>query len=297
PEELRGVIDDMLGVHDISRGTAPSGAGSGVALSLLAENDDTPLGAFSKEMAECWGRYATLCLEILAAKVTETRKAAIPRAGQVPELVEWTGKDFAGQTTATVPADAVAPTSRAGQLQKGLLLLDKAVFGLPGDPATTRRFLDFVDMAEGADIEDSVDPDLAKAQRENYRMFLGDVMIPERWDNHAKHIDDHNNRGRKSEAYEQATDEVRETFDTHIAGHETLAAEEMGEQVAKGLVSPALMAAAQGDQPPAAGDAVPAPGELVDPNAPPAGSPDAGYPTPAGTAGPAPAPPSPLPAP
>ncbi len=291
PADLRSAIDDALGWHDISRGDAPAGAGAGVALSLLAEQDDTPLGAFSKELAEGWGRFASLVLEIDAAKVTETRAARIERPGQVPEVIEWTGKDLAGQTTAVVPADAVAPTSRAGQLQKGLLLLDKGVFGPPGDPATTRRFLDFVDLPGGADVEDAVDFHVAKAQRENYRMSLGEVRIPAPFDDHAAHIAEHN-RDRCSEDYELATDEVRSLKDLHVETHETLAAEEMGRQMAKGAVSPALAAAAQAHEPPLAGEPVPAP---VEPPTP--GAPGAGYPVPPGTAGPAPTPPTEAPGP
>lgn len=249
PAELRQTINDILNVHDISRGDRPDGVTAASALSLLAEQDDTPLGAFAKELAECWGRYASLVLEIYAAKVTETRTARIDRAGQVPELVEWTGKDFAGQTTASVPADAVAPTSRGAQLQKGLLLLDKGVFGPPGDPATTRRFLEFVDLPGGAKVEDAVDYQRAAAQRENYRMSLGEVIVPEEFHDHAAHIDAHN-QDRCSEDYERADPEIRAIKDTHIEAHETLAAEEAGAQVAKAAVHPALAAAAQAGAPP-----------------------------------------------
>jgi hypothetical protein len=287
PDALRLVIDDTLGVHDISRGQAPAGAGSGVALSLLSEQDDTPLGAFAKELAETWGRFASLVLQTLAAKATEPRTARLEAPGQVPTIIRWSGAELAGHTTAVVPFDDVAPTSRAAQLQKGLLLLDKGVFGLPGDPGTTRRFLDFVDMPGGTDVDEAVDFHAAKAQRENHELAIGIVKVPADFDDHTTHIREHN-RFRCSDAYERLAEDVRALVDTHVDAHETLAAEEMGEQMAKAAVSPALAAAAQAHEPPGSGEPVP-----TDPAAAPA-DPAASGGTPAvpGAAGPRPQPPT-----
>lgn len=286
PAALRQVIDDALHTHDISRG---EGDGSGVALSLLAEQDDTPVGAYSKELAEAWGRFASLVLQTLAAKAGEGRTARLERPGQMPELVRWSGPELKGCTTATVPLDAVAPTSRAAQLQKGLLLLDKGVFGNPLDPGTMRRFLRFVDMPGGADIEDAIDEDVAKAQRQNHEMALGKVAIPEKWDNHATHIAEIN-RFRKTPRYEQLPPEYQELFELKAQTHETLSAEEAAQQVLKGVVSPALAGAAQAAEPPLSGlDAAGAEElALADPATAAAG----GTPVPPGAAGPRPTPPT-----
>ena len=278
PDALRAVIDDTLGSHEISRGDKPSGVSAASALSLMAEQDDTPLGALAKELAEAWGRFGSLVLQTLAHKATEARTARLERPGQVPELVRWTGAELAGQTTASVPLDAVSPSSRSAQLQKGLLLLDKGIFGPPGDPATSKRFLEFVDMPGGSDVDEAVDFHSAKAQRENYELKLGEVRIPADFDDHAKHIAEHN-RFRCSDSYERAPAEIRDLVDTHVLTHETLAAEEAARQVLKGAVSPALAGAAQAHEPPLAGEPIPA-----DPNDPAAADP-AGVPAVPGAAG------------
>ena len=39
PVDLREAIDDIMGVHDVSRGEAPSNIESGYGLSILVEQD------------------------------------------------------------------------------------------------------------------------------------------------------------------------------------------------------------------------------------------------------------------
>jgi hypothetical protein len=51
PKMLAEQLDDILGLHDVSRGIAPANIESGVGLSVLVEQDTTPLGALTREMA------------------------------------------------------------------------------------------------------------------------------------------------------------------------------------------------------------------------------------------------------
>jgi len=262
-DQCRAAIDDIMGVHNISRGDQD---GSGRALALLAEQDDTPLGALAKEMAEAWGRFATLWLELAQARVTEPRRARIDR-GDVPETATWTGDDFAGQTTAHVPLEAVQPRSRLASFEMAKEL--KRVY--PDMPL--RVFTALADIPGSDDVTEALDPDIARARRENHQMAAGVPALPERWDNHVLHIEELN-RFRKSAAYDDLDEPRQELFDLHATAHEVMAAEEMGAQVAKAAVSPALAAAAQAGEPPLAGEppALPVPGvndqAPADPGAP-----------------------------
>lgn len=267
PERLERVIDDILGVHEISRGGAPAGVDSGVALSLLAEQDDTPVGAMAREIGEAFGRLATLVLRTLEEKVTDThRKARVHREGATPEEVEWTGSDFAGQTTAVVPLEAVAPRSQAAQMQLGFLMWDKKLLTDP------KQFARFTEIPGARDVEAELDLHAAKAQREN-REFVtcpeSQFPVPANFDRHATHVTEHN-RFRLSSRYEQLPKDRQDLIDQHIQGHETLAAEEMGGQLARAKVSPALAAAAQANEPPLAGEPVPDVPQAPMPAVPPA---------------------------
>ena len=248
PERLAAAIDDILGVHDVSRGDAPPNVGSGIGLTILAEHDDTPLGALAAEMADGFGRLGSLALEILAAKVTESRTARVDRAGYTPEEAQWTGEALSGQTVATVPLEAVAPRSQAAQMQLAMEMWDR---GIISDP---KQFALFANLPGAEDFTAGIDHHVSKARRENHELAVGNVAVPAEFDNHATHINEHN-RFRTSAKYEGLPDELRDLVDTHVLAHEVMAAEEMGTQLAKAAVSPALAGAAQAGEAPLAGDA------------------------------------------
>ena len=48
PAMVKEELDDIMGVHDISRGAAPANIESGFGLTILAEKDNTPINRFIK---------------------------------------------------------------------------------------------------------------------------------------------------------------------------------------------------------------------------------------------------------
>jgi hypothetical protein len=178
PQMLGAQIDDILGLHDVSRGEAPTNVESGVGLSVLVEQDSTPLGQLTRELVHGFERYATMALEIYADKVVTTRTARVTKQGALPEVVAWTGKDLMGQTDAMIPMDAVMPRSRtammafAREMWNNKVIQDPKLFAMIADLPDQRSFLD------------ALDKDDSKAQRENEQMAAGVVQIPAEFDNH-----------------------------------------------------------------------------------------------------------------
>lgn len=234
PDKLASQMDDILGLHDASQGKAPRNIESGVGISVLVEQDSTPIGQMTREIAHGFERLAKLCLEIYATKVTETRTATIKSPGQnAPETVPWTGVDLKGQTNVEVPIDQVMPTSRTAMLAFARELWDRKII------ATPEQFARVADLPDQDSLLESVDPDAAKAMRENHDMSIGEVPIPASYDNHQTHINRHNTF-RKTRAYETLGPQMRQIVDQHVQAHETLAAEAMGRQVAAMNIHPAL---------------------------------------------------------
>lgn len=246
PEMLSQQIDDILGVHAISRGEAPRNVESGLGLQVLAEQDTTPVGRLVKEHAHAFSRLATMVLQTYEAKITAPREARIKIPGQPPDTVNWSGKSLAGQTTAVVPLDAVQPRSRAA-LQ---VFAEKAM--QMGLIKTLQDFAKVAEIPGSRDLLEAVEPDIARARRENYYLAQGrgDRAIPEPWDDHKKHIHEHNNL-RRSQKFDMLPDQVKDLVAMHIQGHETIAAEELGAQVAKGEDHPILAAAPTANESPA----------------------------------------------
>lgn len=265
PMRLAQEMDDILGIHDVTRGQAPRNIESGAGLAILAEADSTPLGRMTKELADCWGRFASLVLAVYAAKVQDTRKARLVIPGQGIESVEWTGTALMGQTTAIVPLEAVMPRNRAALRQWATDMWDRKIIE---DPI---QFARIADMARQEDFIDGLDPDVSKARWENHQMAMDRAMLIDDFDDHAVHIREHNTF-RKSRRYASLSPERRAIFDQHVQAHEVEAHAEAGKQFAKTQ----LMAGAAGI--PTANEAVLPPMPGMEQAAPPAAGPLAGGP-------------------
>jgi hypothetical protein len=262
---LQREIDDILGHQEISRGSTPANIQSGLGLSILSEQADTPLTAMAIAAGRAWGDIASMALKLYEANVQEPRNARVDTPGMRSERISWTGTDLAGQTTVTVPAEAVTPRSRAAQQAMSVRLWE---LGIVKDPKVVAQMGDFPDQSA---FLEAIEPDVAKAERENHDLSLNEVREPATFDNHAKHIECHN-RFRKTSRYEQLQPDVRTLIDNHILAHEKLARDELAMQ---SMTPPPLDQTAHADQPPGSPG-----GPTLDPamGAPPPGMPPMGAP-------------------
>jgi len=230
--ELKLELDDIMGVHDVSRGMAPANIESGYGISILAEKDSSPIGRLIKESARVFTGVARDVLALYASEVTQQRDLTI-RTSSGPERHKWSGKDLAGQFDVQVPLDAVMPRSQAAQQA----LADRMVqMGMISNPA---QYIRFAQVPGQEYLIDAVMPDVAKARRENHSMGLGSIEIPADFDNHEVHIQEHNDF-RKTERYESLSKDDRSIVDDHIKAHATFAAEAVGRMRKDQAMDPAL---------------------------------------------------------
>lgn len=226
PQRLEQEIDDLLSLQDVARGVAPPNIESGLGISILSENNDTPLASYSRSIARAFERLGHLVLKIYEDKVTETRTAVVPnRQGykMPPDAKSFSGKDLMGNCYVEIPDDAVIPRSRAASEQRAFMLWDRRIIQDP------RELARMAEMPNALGFLEAIDPDLARAERENYYMSIGRAAVPAEYDMHNTHIQAHN-RFRKTATYEQLPDEAREHVDLHIQAHETMAAQEAATQ-------------------------------------------------------------------
>jgi hypothetical protein len=109
-------------------------------------------------------------------------------------------------------------------------------------------FTRIADLPDQDNLLDAIDADKAKAQRCMRDLAVGRIPVPRDFDDHAKSIEV-GNKFRKTLRYESLPEEFQSNVDMWIQAHETMAAEEAGQQVAQMNVNPALAAAAQGSEP------------------------------------------------
>lgn len=230
PEMLGAAMDDVLSVHDVSRGDAPAGVESGIALSILSEADDTPVGALAKSLGECWGRAASMCLKLWEANVQETRQATVVNQ-DVPEAISWSGGDLLGQTEAVVPLDAVLPRSRAAQAAYAMQLYDRQIIRTPYELAKV------ADLPDQDDLMAGIDPDTARAQRENRWLAIGTPRTVDVIDDHQNHLKIHRDFQR-SDRWDYLPQQIQQLMRDHCQAHELYAAQQGAQQVQALGVSP-----------------------------------------------------------
>lgn len=249
---LQAELDDIMHVHQTSRGQLPGDRTSGQALALLSESDDEPLGLMAYDQKRGWERIGKQVLRVLGAKATETRTGVLPAARGISEPINWNGKLLRGQHNVAVPLQNVMPKNQAANQAFAKDLWDRQVLTDP------RKYARMVGLPP-EDFEELLDPDAAQANRENLRMAVGTVEIPQDFEDHAIHIAEHN-RWRKSDAYKYASPEVRQIFDHHVMAHEQLAHEQLAQQTQRAMISPALAGVPQAAAP--AGSMLPPPAQV-----------------------------------
>jgi hypothetical protein len=232
PEMFGSAMDDILGQHDVSRGQAPPGVEAGIAMSILAENDDTPIGRFSANLSSAWGHVASMVLELYEARVRETRQSQVmmPHSG-IPEIISWTGDTLAGHTRATVTQDVTYPRSRSAQAAWALQLNDRGIIQSPLELARV------MDLPEQTDLIEGMDPDTARAMRENAQMAAGKGRTVDTIDDHKNHIMHHRNFMR-SQRYEYLDPEIQQMVRWHVSAHEQYIAQSMSSMAHAASVSP-----------------------------------------------------------
>ncbi len=262
-DRLKLEIDNLMGVHDVSRGQAPANIESGYGLSILAEKDSTPVGRLIKESARTWSLVAKMVLHLCEVRVTKEREATI-HEGSGPVRRSWKGSTLMGQRNIKVPLDAIMPRSRAAQQQWAGEALQMGLIS-PEDPLAVMRFAKLADMPDQRSIIAATLPDAQKAIEENELSIMDEVPIPEEFDNHEIHMLVHN-EFRKSRTYRELDkdDPRKKTIDDHVKSHQQMIATQLGQRRMGAQIDPILGEAPRADGAPAVAplDAPPPPEAL-----------------------------------
>ena len=230
--QLESELDDIFFTHAVTRGQAPGDRNSGLALSVLAEKDDTPLAPMARNQSAVWARIGQMTLQMYRAYAQQSgmvRSQTITTSQGSTVQFEWTSEDIDETPMVKVPLDATAPRSK--------IATQSVIVSLAQTFPAAFQNVDGMSLARLLDLPDpkgfltTADPDVAKAEWENGLLMQAIPVMPADFDDHAKHIAQHN-RERKSPAYELAADDVRQAIDVHVQAHQKLAADEVAAQLA-----------------------------------------------------------------
>jgi hypothetical protein len=215
-----GDLDDVGLIARVSRGEAPPGVSSGIAINYLQEKDNSVFGPFMTRFECKEGIAGTYTLEIAKEKYREPRILKIIGQNNEIEVLDFEATedmptDVWVQSGSSLPSSLVA---------KQNLILEYAKGGLFGDITDDKTRMRALRLAEIGGIDTLYEEnaiDEREAKRENRLFEHGEKCDVNVFDNHAMHIYYHD-FWRKSDRYRQLVKEnpnVATYAEAHITFH------------------------------------------------------------------------------
>ncbi len=162
---MRTQILDISGQGEVSRGSLPTGARSGVQVAYLQEEDETRLGPTAENLEDAIARMSSLALSRVSQFYHTDRIVRMYRRDGEFDVVKFKGADLKGNTDVNVLAGSAIPKSKAARQQ---YVLELVQLGVERDP---KRIKDMLELGMGE--PDDVDKAYAQANRENHAMIQG----------------------------------------------------------------------------------------------------------------------------
>jgi len=259
-------LDDLFSTHAISRGEQVGDRNSGLALSILAEKDDTPLGLMSGDQQRGWQDLCEMVLMCERYLLEQASEGGAPMEveevlpGQnhddSPEEVRYRATDISEHPIVHIPLDAVMPKSQAAV--QDMMLRFAQSFPQMFQQMGPSQLAQILQVPDPFAFTYTGDPQVDLATWENSRMVAGaddyEVEIAD-WHDHDVHVQEHN-RIRATSSYRNAPQEVREYIDLHVQAHTTMAAQMMQQQMMQQMQQQMMQqqqqfALPQGGEPPA----------------------------------------------
>lgn len=248
-QALDGDLESISGQHEVSRGTTPPGVEAATAIAYLQERDDSYLAPTFASIEEGLSKVARCALMLAAEYWTGERTVKVTGDNNGFSAEMFRGSDIARGTDIKIESGSALPTSKAA---KQALIMDMMRLGLV-PPEDGLELLDVATLSRYTDNR-GTRPDELRAQRENVmfksvgemdilrhyqrwqegvatnnpEMYNPDSGLPlkppavipvNKWDNHAVHIQEHDNF-RKSPAFDLLSNSQKAELNKHIEMHE-----------------------------------------------------------------------------
>lgn len=205
--------DDVTGVSEVSRGTVPRNIRSAAAVAYMLEQDETRLYVTAREYEALIEETLRMCLVLARKFYTYPRVIRVLGDNRSYEAKLFKAQDIPEGADVVVQAGSTLPKSVVQQQEYLFNLWDR---GIVRDPRLVLRLTQYGNMEE---ITAEIDLDVSQAQRENEKLRNGVWVDVEDFHNHVIHISEHN-KFRKTAAYEDLTNDIKELFRKHVAVHQ-----------------------------------------------------------------------------
>jgi hypothetical protein len=216
-EKIDQDINEVAGVFEVLKGSAPSGVTAGTALRLLLERALTRFTPVSDRYEEGWQNACSDLLSIFQQYGVYERIYKIAGEGDTWEIKKFTNADINAEIDIIVESGSSLPKSAVGEQA---MITDLASMGVinPQMPETQYKILE---RFGSTDLLGTIDSSIRYAQRENWDLEHEnkipeiDVLV----DDHVVHIQQHKEKARKSE-FQEWPPELKQKLLYHILEHQ-----------------------------------------------------------------------------
>lgn len=223
-EKIDKDIEDVAGIFEVLKGSAPPGVTAGTALRLLLERATTRFAPVAQRFEKVWQAVCQDLLILAQQNWVDERISKVQGPGNSWEIRAFSNADIQGSIDIIVEAGSSLPKSMVGEQA---LIQDLTAMGVinPQNPETQYKILQ---RFGSTDLLGDVDLNMRYAQRENWEFDQNGVLpvMDLILDVHAVHIMVHKEMALKSDFMEWP-DEKKQAWTNHILDHMLAAAPPM----------------------------------------------------------------------
>lgn len=228
-EEENRLLNEFIlisGVSELSRASdAPADVGSGVALEILREQDDTRLSLTAENLRLAIQKVAKHWLRLYKQFAVGPRIAKVVGESNEVNVIYWQASDLTSDDVIFDTENELAQSS-AQRKSMVITLLQMGVFNDPETGAisksTRAKLLEMLQLGNWEHTTSLDELQIACAQRENAMLERGEAPVIEEFHDDDIHITEHN-RFRLSHAYQELKKQrpdLTDILDDHIKLHE-----------------------------------------------------------------------------
>jgi hypothetical protein len=225
-EKLMNEFREISGVSELSASSnTQSGAGSGVALEILKESDDTRISLTADNVRQAILEVAKYWLRLYKQYSSGPRMARLVGKNNSVYVNYWDKNQLTSDDVVALTDDDLVQTP-AQRKQQVMTLMQAGLFNDPDtgrmDRSTRAKVMEMLNYGNWEDGDDIDQMHISKATRENLDVQDAKEIRVRDFDNHAIHIEEHN-KFRLSSEYDDLQEErpdLADYFDNHVLVHQ-----------------------------------------------------------------------------
>lgn len=230
-QRIEKSMEEISGMHEVSRATVPPGVTAASAINLLQEADETRLGPEVYQMEDALGDLGTKILSLRAKYNSDERIMRIAGDDGNWDIFAFRGEMLGKNPRVEVQAGSAMPRSKAAkQAAMTEVLALMLQYGVPIDERNMRKFLKDYEVGGLDRLFEGFSEDAKQVNRENRQLIEGQVVPINAFDNHEFHIAEHT-EFQKSHRYHYMPMETKALFDLHVSQHRQYLVSTVDQQV------------------------------------------------------------------